>query len=127
MEADDTTTARTAMIARAGWLAISLALALITGVIHAYIGIADLLDGRPAKGVIFIGMALPYFVGVAFIAAGLMRRFWLRVGLGYAVLLLVAWAPVGERSILAYADKIVEIALVVAVVVTLRLSRKSAA
>ena len=113
------------MNAWGGWLAISLALALTTGAIHAYIGIADLIDGEPAKGVIFIGMALPYVVGAAFIAAGLRRRFWLKVGLGYAILLLVAWAPVGERNLLAYADKIVEIVLVFAVVVTLRRSRKS--
>ena len=63
---------------------------------------------------------------MAFIAAGLMRRFWLKVGLGYAVLLLVAWAAFGDRSLLAYADKLVEVVLIITVIITLRLGRERA-
>ena len=107
-----------------GLVVVALALALVTGAIHAYLGVVGFVDGDNAVGVIFVGMAIPFFIGVVFIVLGFMRRFWLKVGLGYAVLLLAAWAAVGQRDALAYADKVVEVALVAALVVSLARGRR---
>ncbi len=56
---DHGTTVKFAAMGSGAWLALTLGLALITGAIHAYIGIADLLDGTGNQGVAFIMMAIP--------------------------------------------------------------------
>ena len=119
-----------------GWVVL---LTLATGLIHVYIGVDFLLEGPyadaviddptvdPAVGIVFIGMAIPYLVGLALILGGVRPLLWLRVGAGYTALLLVLWAAAGGRDMLAYVDKAIEIALLVLLVVLLRRPVESAA
>jgi len=120
-----------------GWVVL---LTLATGLIHLYIGVDFLLEGpyadaviddptastAAAAGIVFIGMAIPYLVGLALILGGVRPLLWLRVGAGYTALLLVLWAAAGTRDTLAYADKAIEIALLVLLVVLLRRPVESA-
>jgi len=117
-----------------GW---AVLLTLATGLIHLYIGVDFLLEGpyadavidpttRTPVGFVFIGMAIPYLVGLALILRGVRPHLWLRVGAGYTALLLVLWAVAGTRDTLAYADKAIEIALLVLLVVLLRRPVESA-
>ena len=107
-----------------GWVVF---LTLATGLIHVYIGVDSLLEGSAGVGIVFIGMAIPYLVGLALILGGVRPRLWLRVGAGYTALLLVLWAAAGgTRDTLAYADKAIEVALLVLLVVLLRRPVESA-
>ncbi len=103
-----------------GMLGLALVLAATTGAIHGYIGVDGLLNGNVEIAIPFIGMAVPYFVGVVLIAMGVMPRLWLRIGAGYVILLLVLWAAAGIHSPLAYVDKAIEVVLVVVLVTLLR-------
>ena len=87
-----------------GWVVL---LTLATGLIHLYIGVDFLLEGpyadaviddptastAAAAGIVFIGMAIPYLVGLALILRGVRPHLWLRVGAGYTGL---APCPVGS-------------------------------
>ncbi len=120
-----------------GWVVL---LTLATGLIHLYIGVDFLLEGpyadaviddptastAAAAGIVFIGMAIPYLVGLALILGGVRPLLWLRVGAGYTALLLVLWAVAGTRDTLAYADKAIEIALLVLIVALIRRPVESA-
>ena len=117
-----------------GWVVL---LTLATGLIHLYIGVDFLLVGpyadavidpttRTPVGIVFIGMAIPYLVGLALILRGVRPHLWLRVGAGYTALLLVLWAVAGTRDKLAYADKAIEIALLVLIVALIRRPVESA-
>ncbi len=106
-----------------GWVVF---LTLATGLIHVYIGVDSLLEGSAGAGIVFIGMAIPYLVGLALILGGVRPLLWLRVGAGYTALLLVLWAAAGTRDTLAYADKAIEIALLALLVVLLRRPVESA-
>ena len=117
-----------------GW---AVLLTLATGLIHLYIGVDFLLVGpyadavidpttRTPVGFVFIGMAIPYLVGLALILGGVRPHLWLRVGAGYTALLLVLWAVAGTRDKLAYADKAIEIALLVLIVALIRRPVESA-
>ena len=92
-----------------GWVVF---LTLATGLIHAYIGVDSLLEGRAGDGIVFISMAIPYLVGLALILGGVRPLLWLRVGCrvhGLASCLVAA--ADGTRDTLAYADKAIEIVL----------------
>jgi hypothetical protein len=107
------------------WLIASvLLLALATGVIHAWIGLDFLLTGLTTSALLFLGMALPYFAGVLLYIAGIARRWVVRLGAVYVVVLLGAWLVDGTRDMLAYVTKVIELALLAGLVVLLVVDRR---
>ena len=78
-------------------LPVTLVLAIATGVFHIYIGALNLagmnaavpVEARTPSGISFVGMGAIYFVGVGLIAGNVKRTLCLKVGLGYAILLIV--------------------------------------
>ena len=98
----------------------ALVLAAITGILHLYIGLV--VVGGPyglMMGIPLDLIGLVYFGGVGLVSANYRRDLWLKVGLGWVVLVLVLWALTatlnvtgsGSRDILAYVDKADEIVL----------------
>ena len=118
----------------------ALVLAIATGVFHIYIGALNLAGMNPAvpveartpSGVGFVGMGVIYLVGVGLIATNVKRSLWTKVGLGYAIVLIAAWAAAaaadfpGTREPFAYVDKVIEVVLVVLLVKMVRDSRAPA-
>lgn len=96
-----------------GLTVLASALALATGAIHLWIALDYLAAGLMMGGLAFLGMATPYFGGVALYALGFARRWLLRLAPIYVGMLLVVWLFIGARDPLAYIDKLVELALLV--------------
>lgn len=76
--------------------------------------------------ILFLLMGAGYFVGVAMLAADVKRRLTMLVGIGYVILLILAWLPIALRggalanSPLAYFDKIVELLLLALLLMSVR-------
>ena len=121
-------------------LPVALVLATATGVFHIYIGALNLAGMNPAvpveartpSGISFVGMGAIYLVGVGLIAANVKRSLWTKVGLGYAIVPIPAWAEAaaadfpGTREPFAYVDKVIEVFLAGLLVKILRDSRAAA-
>jgi hypothetical protein len=97
-----------------GLLNAALVLAVVTAIFHLYIGLV--IYGVPL-GIPLILIALVYLGGAGMIAANYRRGLWLKVGLGWVVLVVILWAvsaavdAPNTRILLAYLDKTVEVVL----------------
>lgn|GEM_PF-6213734 len=97
-----------------GLLNIALVLAVLTAVLHLYIGL--LVYGIPL-GVPLVMIGLVYLGGVALIAANNRRDLWLKIGIYWVVLVIVLWAVSAAANApntniaLAYIDKAIEFVL----------------
>lgn len=93
-----------------------LVLAVVTAILHLYIGLV--IYGIPL-GIPLILIALVYLGGTVMIAANYHRSLWLRVAPGWVALVIVLWAlsaavdALNTRSFLAYSSKAVEVVLLV--------------
>lgn len=91
-----------------------VALALVTGLIHARLG--GLLFSLNAAGYLVAAAAMVAPIGVA-----VRLRWFIRLGLiAYAATAIVAWYLTGPRYDVAYLAKAIEIALIVLLLVEVR-------
>ncbi|GIV73335.1 MULTISPECIES: DUF7475 family protein [Caldilinea] len=91
-----------------------IVLTVITAVIHIWLGVGFLDSG----GLLFVLNGLGYLgllvLLLAPIAALNPYRTWIRwVLIAYTAVTVIAWVFIGTRSMVAYIDKIVEVALIV--------------
>ena len=95
-------------------LDLALALAVISAILHLYIGVV--IYGIPL-GVPLILIALVYLGGTGMIVANYRRNLWLRIAPAWVSLVIVLWAlsaavnAVHTRDLLAYVDKAIELVL----------------
>ena len=97
-----------------------IVLALITGIIHSYIGIS-LLPG--IFSTYFILMGVGYFVGIILLMTKAKTRWVMAAGILYVIILIALWGELAFKllgephslalSPLALFDKIVEVILLV--------------
>ena len=92
----------------------ALVLAVISAILHLYIGVA--IYGIPL-GVPLILIALVYLGGTGMIIANYRRSLWLKIAPAWVSLVLLLWAlsaavnAVHTRDLLAYFDKATELVL----------------
>ncbi len=104
----------------------AITLALISAVFHLYIGIW-IIGG--SSGIVLSLIALVYIGGAILIAVDYKRKLFLKVALGWVILVLVLWAATaafnatGTNNIFAYVDKADEVVLL-AVLVRIRMMAK---
>lgn len=97
-----------------GLLSSALVLAVVSAILHLYIGVA--VYGIPL-GVPLILIALVYLGGTGMIVANYRRSLWLRIAPTWVSLVIVLWAlsaavnAVHTRDVLAYFDKAIELVL----------------
>src|SRR5438132_11713364 len=101
-----------------------LLLALVAAVIHVYFG---LLVYSGNNSIPMYGIAAVYIVGSVLVAGNIKRELWLKVGTGWALLLVVLWAPAAflgnaphSTYLLAYRVKNLAVGLVIALLVLSR-------
>jgi hypothetical protein len=108
----DTTISR----ARIGGLQIAIILlTLATAAIHLWLGVI-IQQMMPGSFPMFILNGIGYIVLVTALYLPQLRRYhaWIRWALiAYTAITVIAWVVMGERNLIAYVDKIVEIALIV--------------
>jgi hypothetical protein len=95
----------------AALLSIAAALAVASGVAHAYVAWDFLEAGLTTDAVVFSGMAVPYLVGAVLLLTRVWLRWTIRIGIVYVILLIVVWLVEGARTEIAYATKGIEVAL----------------
>lgn len=104
----------------------AIALAIISAVLHLYIGIW-IIGGT--SGIVLSLIALVYIGGSILVAVDYKRKLFLKIGLGWVILVLVLWAATaamnatGTNNIFAYVDKADELVLL-AVLVRIRMIAK---
>lgn len=90
-------------------------LAVITAVIHFYLAFFVM---KPSPDLVFLlnglgylGLTAALYLPLAFLApwSGSVR--WVLIG--YTALTVILWAAIGSRNVLAYVDKLVEVAMIV--------------
>ena len=92
----------------------ALALAVVSAILHLYIGVV--IYGIPL-GVPLILIALIYLGGTGMIAANYRRNLWLKIAPAWVSLVIILWAlsaavdAVHTRDLLAYFDKAIELVL----------------
>lgn len=88
-----------------GWVAV--ALAIVTGVLHVYVGV---VEGRAP----LVLAGLGFGGGVALYLYGVRRRLLLLAGVAFTLFQIVAWAVVqaGAYTAVGYVDKTVQVLLV---------------
>ncbi len=92
----------------------ALVLAVISAILHLYIGVA--IYGIPL-GVPLILIALVYLGGTGMIIANYRRSLWLKIAPAWVSLVLILWAlsaavnAVHTRDLLSYFDKAIELVL----------------
>ncbi len=92
----------------------ALVLAVISAILHLYIGVA--IYGIPL-GVPLILVALVYLGGTGMIIANYRRSLWLKIAPAWVSLVLILWAlsaavnAVHTRDLLSYFDKAIELVL----------------
>ncbi len=92
----------------------ALVLAVISAILHLYIGVA--IYGIPL-GVPLILIALVYLGGTGMIIANYRRSLWLKIAPAWVSLVLILWAlsaavnAVHTRDLLSYFDKAMELVL----------------
>ncbi|HEX9708561.1 MAG TPA: hypothetical protein VGB42_01085 [Candidatus Thermoplasmatota archaeon] len=107
------------------------ALAAVTGALHLYFAFA-FFTAEPGLQVVFLGIGVVYLAGAALGLAGWRPDLVLKAAAGWVVLLIVTWglgAAYGRTvnlEPLALADKAVEVALLVVLLLLIR-ARKAAA
>jgi len=104
-----------------------LLLALVAAVIHVYFGVL-VYSGN--NSIPMYGIAAVYIVGSVLVAGNIKRELWLKVGTGWALLLVVLWAAAAflgkaphSTDLLAYGVNILEVALVIALLALTRYSK----
>lgn len=104
-------------------LAVAVLLALITAVLHFYIGVW-IVGGT--NGLVLVLIGLVYLGGSILILVDYKRKLFLKIALVWVILVIVLWAAsaavnaVGTNNIFAYVDKADEIVLL-AVLVRIRM------
>ncbi|HZY94267.1 MAG TPA: hypothetical protein VFE98_05310 [Candidatus Bathyarchaeia archaeon] len=104
----------------------AIVLAIISAAFHLYIGIW-IIGGT--SGIVLSLIALVYIVGSILIAVDYKRKLFLKIGLGWVILVLILWAGVaamnatGTNNIFAYLDKADELMLL-AILVRIRMIAK---
>ena len=88
------------------WLAVVLLLA--TALIHLVYGYY-----AEAAAPAFYGMGIVFFVGVGTLATDYRPRLFQPLALAYTLLVLVTWASIGSRTMVAYVDKSLEAVLII--------------
>ncbi|HZY46388.1 MAG TPA: hypothetical protein VFE96_01210, partial [Candidatus Bathyarchaeia archaeon] len=97
-----------------GLLKAALVLAVVTAIFHLYIGLVTY--GIPL-GIPLVLIALVYLGGASMIAVNYRQELWLKVGLGWVVLVIVLWAlsaavmAPNTMTLLAFLDKGIEVVL----------------
>ena len=92
----------------------ALALAIVTAILHLYIGVA--IYGIPL-GVPLILIAFVYLGGTGMIVANYRRSLWLRIAPAWVLLVIILWAlsaavnAIHTRDLLSYFDKAIELVL----------------
>jgi len=92
----------------------ALVLAVVSAILHLYIGVA--IYGIPL-GVPLILIALVYLGGTGMIIANYRRSLWLKIAPAWVSLVLILWAlsaavnAVHTRDLLSYFDKAMELVL----------------
>lgn len=92
----------------------ALALAVVSAILHLYIGVV--IYGIPL-GVPLTLIALVYLGGTGMIVANYRRSLWLKIAPAWVSLVIILWAlsaavnAVHTRDLLAYLDKAIELIL----------------
>lgn len=117
MATDTGTTLRTESLSSLHWLGI--ALAVVTGVIHLYLGALFITS---PMGWSFLAAGVGFLGGVAAVLVDYRRRLLYLLGVPFTAGQIVAWYVVNapDFSALGYLDKVVQIALIVVLVVLYR-------
>ena len=103
----------------------ALALAVVSAILHLYIGVA--IYGIPL-GVPLILIAFVYLGGTGMIVANYRRSLWLKIAPAWVSLVIILWAlsaavnAVHTRDFLAYFDKAIELVLL-GLLISMRKSR----
>ncbi len=71
---------------------------------------------------LWYGMGAIYLVLATVVARNMRPRFFLPLAFGYALFLLAAWAAGGNRDLVAYADKAVEVVLAISLAQLIRIT-----
>ncbi len=83
-------------------------LALATAIIHIVLALPTNLIMFYLNGVGYIGLTAALYLPQ--LAAYRRRLRWVLIG--YTAITIVGWVVVGERSLIAYLDKLIEVALI---------------
>lgn len=97
-------------------------LTLATALIHLYLG----LQGLPLfvlNGLGYIALLAALYLPVPQLARYHELARWVLVG--YAALTIFLWILVGARTLIGYADKVIEVALIALLLVDWRASRRA--
>lgn len=86
-------------------------LSIATGVIHASIALEFFQVGLIESAAQFGGIAAAYVLGAALVALDVGRRPIIRAGVPFVAFVLGGWVLIGERSTIAYVDKVIEVIL----------------
>ncbi len=96
----------------------ALALAAVTAIVHIYTAYTDIAPYGVNVAVPLFLIALVYLGGIGLIAANYKRDMWIKVGIGWVLLVLVLWAAAaantdtgGTRLLLTFIDKGIEVVL----------------
>ncbi|MFB6154414.1 MAG: hypothetical protein ABEJ22_00850 [Haloferacaceae archaeon] len=97
---------------------VAAGLAVLTGLVHVYVGLAA---GRSPLTLAGVG----FFGGVSLYYLGWHREALLRVAVGYTAVQILAWATLraGEYTAAGYGDKAVQVLLLLALVGVARSDR----
>lgn len=91
-------------------------LALATALVHIWLAIPDMMVAFYLNGAGYIALVIALYLP-------LLSR-WKRLArillIGYTLLTIVLWLLIGEQNLLAYADKLVEVLLVILLVLEWR-------
>src|SRR5713226_2109930 len=96
----------------------ALALAGVTAIVHIYTAYTDIAPYGVNVAVPLFLIALVYLGGIGLIAANYKRNLWIKVGIGWVLLVLILWVAAaantdtgGTRLLLTFIDKGIEVVL----------------
>lgn len=112
----------TASLTRLHW--IGIVLAAITGVLHFALGIVFVMNEVTPLSVGFVVAGIGFFVGIAAILTDTRRRELYILGIPFTAGQIVLWyvnnRPIGADDATGIADKIVQLAFIVVLVLLLQ-------
>jgi hypothetical protein len=94
-------------------------LGLATALIHLYLNIfyGEFSVLFTLNGLGYLALLAALFLNVRFVANR--RKLVHYLFIGYTVVTIVAWIAIGSRDMVAYADKVIEVLLVIALALSL--------